>query len=637
MCVRCASPADFFILKAFHPPEESGGSPRGRPRSLLVSLLSARLPPHIHPLRALSPSQDQPSSYKTKACRSFARTGRCPYGPRCRFMHGDVREAQDLAMLRLAAEGDGTPPFGPIDGSSPASSQQSGPSQPPVPNAWAQGLPNLGQAQSQPMPPVSLPTGAAPPVQPNGSLLPGGLTTEQLQQAANSIGRPGLTAEQLLAELLANRAAGGSTGETPPRPGQLPVQAQLGGSVSQASSQPSPHMSAAPAADPVLLQSHQQQGGGGGHFVGGLPPPQKPMPMASPPNAWGVRPPVGVLPGFPGHGANGMQQQQQQQLQQQYSNSNGSHIPSPSTSLISSTLPSTHASALSSPTYGAAQGGHTPQQLPLLPPPAMLPGGGLPPPGMGPGAQPQPLHVQLHAQPPSAAAAAPFAAFNGVGGAVGGSLGQHAGANGGVPGGGYHACCGNGGGAQINCGAPNMCGGCATDTSTSNSSGCGSRFSDVLRQGDESVEASYGQGGTTASTHFTRSSIAKQLSVLFDDGGSSRENLTLLGQVDQLPGGPSMNNMGACSHTNSEDGPSLSSGESIDSKSGEGPSITSERPALVDVGGVANLDGSLRINIDGGGDMGLLADQLAAVCCSPPRHTTGVPPWRGSSPTPGGF
>ena len=263
MCVRCASPADFFILKAFHPPEESGGSPRGRPRSLLVSLLSARLPPHIHPLRALSPSQDQPSSYKTKACRSFARTGRCPYGPRCRFMHGDVREAQDLAMLRLAAEGDGTPPFGPIDGSSPASSQQSGPSQPPVPNAWAQGLPNLGQAQSQPMPPVSLPTGAAPPVQPNGSLLPGGLTTEQLQQAANSIGRPGLTAEQLLAELLANRAAGGSTGETPPRPGQLPVQAQLGGSVSQASSQPSPHMSAAPAADPVLLQSHQQQGGGG--------------------------------------------------------------------------------------------------------------------------------------------------------------------------------------------------------------------------------------------------------------------------------------------------------------------------------------------------------------------------------------
>jgi hypothetical protein len=38
-------------------------------------------------------SQDQPSSYKTKACRSFARTGRCPYGQRCRFMHGDVADA----------------------------------------------------------------------------------------------------------------------------------------------------------------------------------------------------------------------------------------------------------------------------------------------------------------------------------------------------------------------------------------------------------------------------------------------------------------------------------------------------------------------------------------------------------------
>ena len=49
-------------------------------------------------------AQDQPSSYKTKACRSYARTGRCPYGPRCRFMHGDVMEAQHLAAMRLADE-----------------------------------------------------------------------------------------------------------------------------------------------------------------------------------------------------------------------------------------------------------------------------------------------------------------------------------------------------------------------------------------------------------------------------------------------------------------------------------------------------------------------------------------------------
>ena len=48
--------------------------------------------------------QDQPSSYKTKVCRSFSRGGRCPYGARCRFVHGDVVEAQQLAMLRLMDE-----------------------------------------------------------------------------------------------------------------------------------------------------------------------------------------------------------------------------------------------------------------------------------------------------------------------------------------------------------------------------------------------------------------------------------------------------------------------------------------------------------------------------------------------------
>ena len=54
--------------------------------------------------RCPNPLQDQPSSYKTKVCRSFSRGGRCPYGARCRFVHGDVIEAQQLAMLRLMGE-----------------------------------------------------------------------------------------------------------------------------------------------------------------------------------------------------------------------------------------------------------------------------------------------------------------------------------------------------------------------------------------------------------------------------------------------------------------------------------------------------------------------------------------------------
>ena len=66
-------------------------------------------PPRPAPLLPLVPLQDQPSSYKTKACRSFVRTGRCPYGPRCRFMHegwqGDVSEALLQRMVgEIAAE-----------------------------------------------------------------------------------------------------------------------------------------------------------------------------------------------------------------------------------------------------------------------------------------------------------------------------------------------------------------------------------------------------------------------------------------------------------------------------------------------------------------------------------------------------
>ena len=52
------------------------------------------------------------------------------------------------------------------------------------------------------------------------------------------------------------------------------------------------------------------------------------------------------------------------------------------------------------------------------------------------------------------------------------------------------------------------------------------------------------------------------------------------------------------------------------------------------VRGGGPLEGSLRINVDVATES--LVDQLAAVCCSPPRHTSGgATPWRGSpSPLP---
>jgi len=68
-----------------------------------------------HGVEELRARQDQPSSYKTKACRSFARTGRCPYGLRCRFMHGDFVEGQ-LQHLATAGLADERPtPFSSSD------------------------------------------------------------------------------------------------------------------------------------------------------------------------------------------------------------------------------------------------------------------------------------------------------------------------------------------------------------------------------------------------------------------------------------------------------------------------------------------------------------------------------------------
>ena len=127
-------------------------------------------------------------------------------------------------------------------------------------------------------------------------------------------------------------------------------------------------------------------------------------------------------------------------------------------------------------------------------------------------------------------------------------------------------------------------------------------------------------GGT--STSFTRSSIAKQLSVLFDDGGSSADNLTLLGQSDAHA-----DDRASTSQSASDEGHISSPFGSIDSKSC-GVDITYSSDSIVTAKpSVPTLDGSLRLNVDVTDN---LVDQLAAVCCSPPRHETGQRTWRGS-------
>jgi len=167
-----------------------------------------------------------------------------------------------------------------------------------------------------------------------------------------------------------------------------------------------------------------------------------------------------------------------------------------------------------------------------------------------------------------------------------------------------------------------------------------------------------------SNTSFTRSSIAKQLSVLFDegglDGGSSAQNLTLLSEsdadADRASASHTALDIGSRSYSTSEGGTSsLDLGEdhthhmlSVGPKGEEGAlppvprSMRYDELAFPPLGGgrgplEGGLEGSLRINVDVGPSGALadtLADQLAAVCCSPPRHAIGGgSPWRGSSPT----
>ena len=107
--------------------------------------------------------------------------------------------------------------------------------------------------------------------------------------------------------------------------------------------------------------------------------------------------------------------------------------------------------------------------------------------------------------------------------------------------------------------------------------------------------------------------------MLFDDGASSAQNLALLNREAEAEAGER-----TASHSSSEEEASHQMGAGGlhleaggDLHSGHGP-----------------LEGSRRINIDVSDSItSSLADQLAAVCCSPPRHETGQVPWRGSSPS----
>ena len=102
-------PPAFPLPPAMHCGESSGlggQTARHDPFGQRLQAALTSTPQRRHPATPLSRlKQDQPASYKTKACRSFARTGHCQYGPRCRFMHGDAAaEAQQLATMRLADE-----------------------------------------------------------------------------------------------------------------------------------------------------------------------------------------------------------------------------------------------------------------------------------------------------------------------------------------------------------------------------------------------------------------------------------------------------------------------------------------------------------------------------------------------------
>lgn len=159
------------------------------------------------------------------------------------------------------------------------------------------------------------------------------------------------------------------------------------------------------------------------------------------------------------------------------------------------------------------------------------------------------------------------------------------------------------------------CGGCtsggvgtvpvssACGTSGASSSSSASGASGGWRSGiDEAAPPTY----VAAPSTFSRSSIAKQLSVLFDERDSRESSLQDLTTLQQA----------ALPRRSHDEAGTASASAS-----------TSEASACA-----AEAPSNSKLSIDLDVATASLADQLAAVCCSPPRHQSHLPHYRGSSP-----
>lgn len=630
----------------------------------------------------LMPAQDQPSSYKTKACRSFARTGRCPYGPRCRFMHGDVREAQQLAALRLADEHDDLE-----DREEQQQQRLNGAAAPAAANACV------------PLPPSSstFPSLLGSLQQPPGvSTLPGANMPgmADLLAGAGTRSRPG-EMSSAASDISDGPLAPGGGGGMPMLPPQQYADAQPRQQLQQPPYHATPPQQIPPAGRALPRETSAPR-----------PPHAVLLPHAQLP----LHPPV--------HGRGGpmtlddaaklaaYQQgfadaesrlQQQQQQQQQFlhmqgggtaspatsgqlprranmspagsllppgsSTATGSLLPSPGSSLMPSTLPSALPSALASPaSMQGQQGGPWPPQQTLLPP-ALLTG--------ATHAASRPLDFQLQAKPASALPAGPsgqtssvgsssstaspafgpahapnaptpaisaFGAFMGGGGGSCFSGGASAGnplADGSA---GYGSCFGSSNG-QAARGVGGGIGGCSSGWSGSASVlySCGSCDSNSTTSqpssgwrssADEPTPHYYSQAvaaapaaaaaATPVSPAIARnpsrnSSIAKSLAMLFDSDsreGSTLELTSLAGQPSLLPDEP-----GTASASASTSEASASNSEQLLRT----PPRSAGGAAM---GACGPLEGKLSIDVEQA--TASLADQLAAVCCSPPRHQLGA-------------
>ena len=468
-------------------------------------------PPRIAPCCA----QDQPTSYKTKACRSFARTGRCPYGPRCRFMHGDVREAQHLAVMRLADE-------------RPFPGGTAGGSDAPL----APGPAAASMAPAAASPAAAMRLADFPPVSSAAAGIGGG----GLAAIGGGIG--GGAAPCDLSAALTNRRSSSSSEAELPLPHPPPMATSL-----KAMAQMSMAPAAAAAHHAVLLpyaqlphaDAHKQPLPSVAAGGWGAPPLR---PFASSVHKSATSAPFSAsLAGQPlptgGFGPAGSPMRTSPSIQVPFANSSpsgSSLLPSPSSSRLPSTLPSTLPSPallplpvpLSSP----------PASLPLLPPAFIPAAGGLP--------SPQLAHTasSIHGLPPQPVAATNLlaqlsAGASGPGHQHGSSAGLCGGSSSGsAVAGGLVASSSPRIGSSLSAALTPTGAGLQTANVSIDGFGAAlqasSMFGSLPGLGEPPSAADEALPTSTA-TAFTRSNIAKQLSVLFDEnGGSSAQNLQLL-------------------------------------------------------------------------------------------------------------